>query len=128
MIYHKLQNTSKMLQNVQVLWQYSQVLHLQVNTFFKYWLNTCKFYLNTYKYCHNTCQYWAGEYTPKLMWSLLWNILLSKIEQWLLLDLLLEQVQAFVFYRKILISRRNHYFLEIQMMFILNLYKDWIFT
>ena len=42
------------------------VLHLQVNTFFKYWLNTCKYYLNTYKYCHNTCEYWAGEYTLRL--------------------------------------------------------------
>ena len=51
----------KLLQSLQVLWQYLPVLHLQVNTFFKYWLNTCKYYLNTYKYWHNTCEYWAGE-------------------------------------------------------------------
>ena len=49
------------------MWQYLQVLHLQVNTFFKYWLNTCKYYLNTYKYCHNTCENWAGEYTLRLL-------------------------------------------------------------
>ena len=47
--YHKLQNRLKLLQNLQVLGQYSRILHLQVNSFFKYWLNTWK--------------YWAGEYT-----------------------------------------------------------------
>ena len=45
-----------------VLWQYSRELHLQVNTFFKYWLNTRKYYHIIYEYCHNTCKYWAGEY------------------------------------------------------------------
>ena len=40
-----------------------RVLHLQVNTFVKYWVNICEYYHNTYEYCHNTCQYWAGEYT-----------------------------------------------------------------
>ena len=39
-----------------VLWQCSRVLHLQVNTFFKNWLNTCNYY-------HNTYEYWAGEDT-----------------------------------------------------------------
>ena len=39
MSYHKLKNTSKLLQNLRVLWQYSRILHLQVNTFFKYWVN-----------------------------------------------------------------------------------------
>ena len=36
-----------------------------MNTFFKYWLNTCKYWLNTCKYwlntckyCHNTRNYW----------------------------------------------------------------------
>ena len=61
--------SSKLLQNLQVLGQYSRVLHLQVNTFFKYWVNTPEYYRNTYKYCHNTCEYWAGEYTLELsMW------------------------------------------------------------
>ena len=60
---HKLWNTSKLLQNLQVLWQYLRILHLQVNTFFKYWLNTREYYHTTYKYSHNTCKYWAGEYT-----------------------------------------------------------------
>ena len=68
-IFRKHWNRSKLLQNLQVLWQYLQVLHLQVNTFFKYWLNTCKYFLNTYKYCHNTCEYLAGEYTPTLCGS-----------------------------------------------------------
>ena len=63
MIYHKLWKTSKLLQNLQVLWQTSRILYLQVNTFFKYWLNTCEYYHNTYEYCHNTCEYWVGEYT-----------------------------------------------------------------
>ena len=89
MIYHKLWKTSKLLQNLQVLWQYLRVkilaagehifkllaqysevlrqypriLYLQVNTFFKYWLNTCEYYHNNYEYCHNTCEYWVGEYT-----------------------------------------------------------------
>ena len=44
-----------------------RILHLQVNTFFKYWLNTRKYYHNTYKYCHNTCEYLAGEYTLILL-------------------------------------------------------------
>ena len=52
-----------LLWNLQVLWQYSQALHLQVTTFFKYWVNTREYYHNTYEYCHNTCEYWAGEYT-----------------------------------------------------------------
>ena len=46
----------KLLQTLQLLCQYSQVLHLQVNTFSQYWLNTRKYY-------HNTCKHWAGEYT-----------------------------------------------------------------
>ena len=50
-------------QYLQVLWQYSQILDLQVTTFFKYWVNTRKFYHNTYEYCHIPCEYWAGEYT-----------------------------------------------------------------
>ena len=50
----------------QVLWQYSQILHLQVNTCFKYWVNTREYYHNTYEYCHNTCKYWAGVYIPSL--------------------------------------------------------------
>ena len=33
-------------QFLQVLWQYLRVLHLQVNTYFKYWLNSCKCYPN----------------------------------------------------------------------------------
>ena len=49
--------------NLQVMWQYLLILHLQVYTFFKYWPNTCEYYLNTYEYCHNTCKYWVGEYT-----------------------------------------------------------------
>ena len=61
-----LKKSSELLQNLQVLWQYSWVLHLQVTTFFKYWVNTREYYHNTYKYCHNTCEYWAGEYTPSL--------------------------------------------------------------
>ena len=69
MIYHKLENTSKLLQNLQVLWQYLRILHLQVNTFFKYWVNTHEYYHNTYKYCHNTCKYWAGEYLPSLCFN-----------------------------------------------------------
>ena len=56
--------SSKILQNLQVLWQYSWILHLQVNTFFKYLLNTREYYHNTYKYCHNACEYWVGECTP----------------------------------------------------------------
>ena len=59
--------SSKLLRNLQVLWQYSRVLHLQVNIFFKYWLNTRKYYPKTYEYCHNTCEYWAGEYTLSKM-------------------------------------------------------------
>ena len=55
MIYHKLWNTSKFLQNLQVLWQYSQILHFQVNSFFKYWANTC--------------EHWAGEYTLSMIVS-----------------------------------------------------------
>ena len=39
------------------------ILHLQVNTFYKYCVNTCEYYHNAYEYCHNTCEYWAGEYT-----------------------------------------------------------------
>ena len=39
------------------------MLHLQVNTFFKYWLNTRDYY-------HNTCKYWAGEYIPCLLYTL----------------------------------------------------------
>ena len=36
------------LKNVKIaLWQYSQILYLQVNTFFKYWVNTCEYYHNT---------------------------------------------------------------------------------
>ena len=58
MIYHKFWNTSKLLKNLQVLWHYSRLVHLQVNTFFKYWVNTCEYYH------HNTYEYWAGEYTP----------------------------------------------------------------
>ena len=35
-----------------------------MNTFFKYWLNTRKYYHKVYEYCHNICEYWAGEYIP----------------------------------------------------------------
>ena len=64
--------TIQLLQNLQVhvLWQYSRILHLQVTTFFKYWLNTREYYHNTYKYCHNTCEYWVGEYTPNVLFLL----------------------------------------------------------
>ena len=55
-----------MLQNLQVLWQYLRILHLQVNTFFKYWVNT-------YEYCHNTCEYWAGEYTLSFRVTTIWK-------------------------------------------------------
>ena len=53
----------KLLQNLQEMWQYLGLLHLQVNISFKYWLNTCMNNLNTYKYYHNTCEYWAEGYT-----------------------------------------------------------------
>ena len=49
--------SSKLLQNLQGLWQYSWVLYLQVDTFFKYWRNTQKFY-------HNTCK-WEGDFTQQ---------------------------------------------------------------
>ena len=58
-----MKTSSKLLQNWSVLWQYSRKLHLQVTTFFKYWLNTFEYYHNTYEYCYNSCEYWAGEYT-----------------------------------------------------------------
>ena len=54
--------SSKLLQNLQGLWQYSWILHLQVTTFFKHWVNTREYY-------HNTCEYWAGEYTLSLGYS-----------------------------------------------------------
>ena len=89
MVYHKLKNKSKLLQNLQVLWQYSRMLHLQVNAFFKYWLNTCEYWkcrwthfssiatiLN--KYFHNTCKYWAGEYTLILTKILNFSNIFSK--------------------------------------------------
>ena len=57
--------------------QYLRILHMQVNTFFKYLLNTHEYYLNTYQYCHNTCEYCAGECTLKLL-----NYLLSDIFIW----------------------------------------------
>ena len=58
-----IQKTSpKLLQNGPVLWQYSPMLHLQVITFFKYWLNTCEYYHNTYEYCHNTYEYCHNTY------------------------------------------------------------------
>ena len=56
-----------MLLNLQVLWKFLQALHLQVTTFFKYWLNTSEYYHNTYEYCHNTSKYFAGEYTPRTL-------------------------------------------------------------
>ena len=67
-------NTSKLLQNLQVLWQYSRILHLQVNTFFQCWVNTGEHYHNTYKYCYNT---WAGEYTLNDFVRLCSNFLLT---------------------------------------------------
>ena len=48
-----------MLQNLQVLWQYSRILRLQVNTFFKHWVNTCEYYHNTYEYWANTWKMWS---------------------------------------------------------------------
>ena len=50
------------------LWQNSRILHLQVNTFFKYWINTYEYYHNTNEYCHNTCEYWVGGYWIHHWW------------------------------------------------------------
>ena len=63
----KLWKSSKLLEKSQVVCQYLRVLRLQVNTFFKYWLNTRRYYHNPCEYCHNTYKYWAGEYTVKLI-------------------------------------------------------------
>ena len=60
MAYSELKDRLELLQNLQVLWQYSQVLHLQVNTFFKYWLNIHEYY-------HNTSEYWTCEYTQNFI-------------------------------------------------------------
>ena len=46
---------------------------LEVNTFFKYWLNTCKHYPNTYKYCLNTCEQANTPY----VWLILFNNILG---------------------------------------------------
>ena len=68
----------KIASNLQVLWQYLWIWHLQVNTFIKYWVNTREYYHNTYEYCHNTCEYWAGEYTLSD-----WGHQVTEVTRWL---------------------------------------------
>ena len=43
-------------------WPRLCVLHLQVSTFFKHWVNTPKYTPNIPEYCHNTCKYWEGHH------------------------------------------------------------------
>ena len=52
-----------MLQNLQVLWQYLRILHLQWTHFSSIGLILVIITTILAEYCHNTCKYWAGEYT-----------------------------------------------------------------
>ena len=58
-----IENLFKIASELTSIVSLTQILHKQVTTFFKYWVNTCECYHTTYEYCHNTCEYWAGEYT-----------------------------------------------------------------
>ena len=53
------------------MWQNLQELHLQVNTVFKYWLNTCKYFHNTSQILSQYLQVLSRWIHPK--WLHLWN-------------------------------------------------------
>ena len=85
--------------------QYLQELHLQVNTFFKYCVNTRKYFTILTEHCINTCKYWAGEYTLivgicsfKIQWKMNWRDLTSvkaKFIRWVYAETISLEVHIF---------------------------------